>query len=391
MNETRLSNRLRALKPFRVMEIAQHARSLENQGQSIVHFEIGELDFPTAVPIVDRAKEALEKGQTKYTGGNGLLELREKISNHYCRKHINIDPEQILITNGGSGGLLLLLAGLLDPGDHFLSTDPGYPCHGAFSSVIGTMIENVTLKISSEFQPELNDFESRWSDSIKGILISSPANPTGVVARESNLRQLKALVDRKIGFLIVDEIYQGINLGNSIYESALAVDEQIYILNSFSKYYSMTGWRLGWVVVPCETAGYFTRLAQNIFLAPNTVSQYAALEAFNDRCISIHENRVQIISQRVEALSKGLLDLGFTIPIMPEGGFYVFVDISHTGLDSHDFCLKMLLEYGVAITPAHDFSEYYGKDYVRFSCSIDLDDIYLGLDRIRSALLGWGI
>ena len=296
--------------------------------------------------IRDRAKESLDKGLTKYTGGNGLYELREKISDQYRRKRIDIDPEQILITNGGSGGLLLLLAGLLDPGDHFLSTDPGYPCHGAFSSLIGTMIENVTLKISAAFQPELSEFESRWSDSVKGILLSSPANPTGVLVRESNLRQLKKLVDKKKGFLIIDEIYQGIHLGNSIYESALAIDQQIYILNSFSKYYSMTGWRLGWVVVPYETAEFFTRLAQNIFLAPNTVSQYAALEAFNDQCLAIHEDRVQIVSQRIGALCKGLLDLGFTIPVKPEGGFYVFVDISHTGFDSQDFCRKMLMEYG---------------------------------------------
>ena len=391
MKEIRLSDRLKALKPFRVMEIAEKARFLENQGRSIVHFEIGELDFPTAAPIVDRAKEALENGLTKYTGGNGLFELREEISGQYFRLGIEVDPEQILITNGASGGLLLLLAGLLDVGDRFLSTDPGYPCHGAFSSVIGALMENMTLKISSKFQPELSDFERRWSDSVKGILLSSPANPTGVVVRKSNLRQLKKFVDKKQGFLIVDEIYQGIHLGNRTYESALAVDQQIYVLNSFSKYYSMTGWRLGWVVVPYETAEFFTRLAQNIFLAPNTVSQYAALEAFNDQCLAIHEDRVQIVRQRMGALCEGLLDQGFTIPVRPEGGFYVFVDVSHTGLSSHDFCLKMLMEYGVAITPAQDFSHHYGKDHVRFSCSTDLDAIYLGLDRLRSALADWGI
>ena len=391
MNEIRLSDRLKALKPFRVMEIAEQARFLESQGRSIIHFEIGELDFPTAAPIVDRAKIALENDLTKYTGGNGLYELREKISAQYFQIGVDIDPEQILITNGASGGLLLLLAGLLDAGDQFLSTDPGYPCHGAFASVIGTLIENVTLKISAEFQPELREFESRWIDSVKGILLSSPANPTGVIARESNLRQLKEFVDRKGGFLIVDEIYQGINLSNSIYASALAVNEKIFVLNSFSKYYSMTGWRLGWVVVPYETSEYFTRLAQNIFLAPNTISQYAALEAFDDKCLATHENRVQIVKQRVVTLCEGLLELGFTIPVKPEGGFYVFVDISHTGLDSQDFCLKMLMEYGVAITPAHDFSHHYGKDYVRFSCSTDLESIYSGLDRLRSALVDWGI
>ena len=391
MNEIKLSDRLKALKPFRVMEIADQARFLENQGRSIVHFEIGELDFPTAAPIVDRAKEALENELTKYTGGSGLYELREKISGQYFQMGIDIDPEQILITNGASGGLLLLLAGLLDAGDHLLSTDPGYPCHGAFTSVIGTLIENVTLKISAEFQPELSEFESKWSDCVKGILLSSPANPTGVITQESNLRQLKELVDSKGGFLIVDEIYQGINLSNSIYESALAVDEEIFILNSFSKYYAMTGWRLGWVVVPQDTAEYFTRLAQNIFLAPNTISQYAALEAFDDQCRAIHENRVQIVNQRIVTLCEGLLELGFAIPVKPEGGFYVFVDISHTGFDSQDFCLKMLMEYGVAITPAHDFSHHYGKDYVRFSCSTDLESVYFGLDRLRSALVDWGI
>ena len=383
MNEISFSDRLKALKPFRVMEIAEQARLLESQGRSIVHFEIGELDFPTAAPIVDRAKVALENELTKYTGGNGLYELREKISGQYFEMGIDIDPEQILITNGASGGLLLLLAGLLDAGDHFLSSDPGYPCHGAFASVIGTLIENVTLKISAEFQPEPTEFESRWSDSVKGILLSSPANPTGVIVQESTLKELKELADRKKGFLIVDEIYQGINLSNSIYESALVVDGEIFILNSFSKYFGMTGWRLGWLIVPDQAVDSLIRIAQNLFICPSVVAQAAAVAAFHEEAIEEADRRSIDLAQKRRLMSEGLKALGFRIPANPDGAFYLFAEVPEGAPDAETFCEQALQQVGVAMTPGIDFGDNDTKRFVRISCAQPTSALLDALQRLR--------
>ena len=171
----------------------------------------------------------------------------------------------------------------------------------------------------------------------------------------------------------------------------LEVNEEIYSLNSFSKYFGMTGWRLGWIIVPTSTVDHFIKLAQHLFISPNSISQHAAIEALSDTCSEIHESRVRIYAERLKVLAGGLEELGFVIPVKPDGGFYLFVDISHTGLDSDEFCLQILREYGVAITPAFDFSERYRRDFVRMSCATDLDSIYLGLERIKLALKSWGI
>ena len=391
MVRTKLSKGVMQIQPFKVMRISDQARDLEIQGQTIVHFEIGEPDFPTAVPIIERAKNTLDKGLTKYTAGNGIFELREKISDYYSRCGVNVDPKQIIVTNGASGGLLLLVGGLLNPGDKLLSTDPGYPCNGAFLSTIGGHLKAIQLSAHNYFQPQLSDFKENWEEAVRGVLLASPMNPTGTVIGRENLNDLYELSDEKNGFLMVDEIYQGILHNKATYQSALEISKEIYILNSFSKYFGMTGWRLGWIVVPASTEDHFIKLAQHLFISPNTISQYAAIEALSDTCLDIHESRVKTISERLNVLSKGLEEMGFVIPVKPDGGFYLFVDISHTGFDSEEFCSRILIEFGVAITPAYDFSEHYSNDYVRFSCATDLDSINLGLDRINLALKSWGV
>ena len=391
MVNTKLSKGAMQIQPFKVMRISDLARDMEIRGQTIVHFEIGEPDFPTAVPIIERAKKTLDKGLTKYTAGNGIFELREKISDYYSRFSINVDPKQIILTNGASGGLLLLVGGLLNPGDKLLSVDPGYPCNGAFLTTIGGHLKAIQLSAHNDFQPRISDFKESWEESVKGMLLASPMNPTGTVIARENLNDLNELSEEKNGFLMVDEIYQGILHKEVPYHSALEISKEIYILNSFSKYFGMTGWRLGWIVVPASTVEHFIKLAQHLFISPNTISQHAAIEALSEACLDIHESRVKIISERLKVLSRGLQEMGFVIPVEPDGGFYLFVDISHTGLDSEEFCSRILREFGVAITPAFDFSEHYSDDYVRFSCSTDLDSINLGLDRINLALKSWGV
>jgi len=391
MAEKNLSRAARKIAPFKVMQISDQARDLEVQGRKVVHFEIGEPDFPTAMPIITRAKKVLDQQLTKYTAGNGIFELRERITERYSRIGVNVDPKRIIITNGASGGLLLLLGGLMNPGDKLMSTDPGYPGNKAFASTVGAFLKLITLSISNDFQPQLADFQQNWEDAVKGILLASPMNPTGTVVARENLDELSKLSVKKNGFLIVDEIYQGITHKELSYDSALQINEEIYSLNSFSKYFGMTGWRLGWIIVPASTADHFIKLAQHLFISPNTISQYAAIEALSDSCSEILESRVKIYAERLKVLTQGLEEQGFVIPVKPDGGFYLFVDISHTGLDSEEFCLRILREYGVAITPAFDFSERYRSDYVRMSCATDLDSIYLGLERIKLALKSWGV
>ncbi len=391
MAEKKLSRAARKIEPFKVMQISDQARDLEVQGRKVVHFEIGEPDFPTALPIIERAKKALDEQLTKYTPGNGIFELRERISERYSRLGLNVDPKRIILTNGASGGLLLLLGGLLNPGDKLMSADPGYPCNRAFVSTVGAFLKLISLSISNDFQPQLADFKENWEEAVRGILLASPMNPTGTVIARDNLDDLFKLSVKKKGFLIVDEIYQGITHKQLLYNSALEVNEEIYSLNSFSKYFGMTGWRLGWIIVPTSTVDHFIKLAQHLFISPNSISQHAAIEALSDTCSEIHESRVRIYAERLKVLAGGLEELGFVIPVKPDGGFYLFVDISHTGLDSDEFCLQILREYGVAITPAFDFSERYRRDFVRMSCATDLDSIYLGLERIKLALKSWGI
>ncbi|MDC0214317.1 aminotransferase class I/II-fold pyridoxal phosphate-dependent enzyme [Gammaproteobacteria bacterium] len=391
MLERMLAKGATSLEPFKVMQISDWARELENKGRSIVHFEIGEPDFPTAQPIVERAKKTLDEQLTKYSLANGMPELREKISRRYAQLGATVDPKQIILTNGASGGLLLLLGGLLNPEDKLMTTDPGYPCNGAFASTVGASLKKVELSVINGFQPYAPDFEKNWDATVRGVLFASPMNPTGTIISKENLKAVWEICDRKNGFLIVDEIYQGITHGYTAYQSAIQINQDIFILNSFSKYFCMTGWRLGWILVPVALADHFIKLAQHLFISPNTISQHAAIEAFSDDCIEIHDNRAKIFRERLKVLSQGLVEMGFSIPVQPEGGFYLFVDISHTGIDSQEFCSRILREFGVAITPAYDFSEHYAADYVRFSCSTDLDSINEGLNRISSALVTWGL
>lgn len=382
------ADRLQKIAPFRVMEVLSRAAELEALGHDVVHLEVGEPDFTTAPPIINAGLQALEAGHTKYTQATGIPELRQEISRFYAKQGVSVAPERIVVTAGASGGLALLAALLLNPEDEMLITDPGYPCNEVFTLLAGGVPVPVVVSPNAGFQPRLEDIERTWTERTKGVLLASPANPTGTMLHKETLAAIASFVDGKAGFFILDEIYQGL-VHSDTYRTGLEMSDDLYILNSFSKYFGMTGWRLGWVVVPDEAIDPMTRLAQNLFICPSAPAQQAALAAFSPEAIDIHESRAREFEQRCERLHQGLIDLGFRIPVKPQGAFYLYVDVSHLGMGSHEFCRRLLDEYFVAVTPGADFGEHYADQYVRFAYTTGLSEIEVAIARIGDALEHW--
>ena len=385
------SARSNEIAPFVVMQLLQRAREYENQGKTVMHFEVGEPDFQTAEPILAAAQSAIAAGHTKYTSAQGIPELRERISCYYQSLGVAVEPERILVTSGASGGLTLLSALLLDPDDELLITDPGYPCNDVFARLVGARPKAIKVHAKNRFQPTLDDFAAAWTENTRAALLASPGNPTGTMLAAGDLADMTVHATERQGFLMLDEIYQGLNHGPVPYQTGLAVSDDLYILNSFSKFFGMTGWRLGWVVVPPQAIAPITKLAQNLFISPSTPAQYAALAAFDEDAMEIHLQRKEAFVQRAAVLSEGLQKLGFRIPVAPDGAFYLYVDISHTGMSSTEFCWRLIDEFQVAVTPGADFGGHHADHYVRFAYTTNIEAIGLGLERIEDALIAWGI
>jgi aspartate/methionine/tyrosine aminotransferase len=391
------AHRLQHISPFRVVELLERAKALEQDGCRVVHLEVGEPDFPTAVPIVEAGHQALEAGATKYTQALGIPALRRRIAHYYQETAgVAVAPDRVVVTAGASAGLLLLSALLLDPDDELLLTDPGYPCNDVFVRLVNAVPVHVPVLPEEGFRIDPGKVEAAWNPATRGLLVASPANPTGAVVDAATLARLADLVHRREGFLVLDEIYQGLTYEDITgagpgYRSGLAVDGDIYVLNSFSKYFGMTGWRLGWMVVPEQAVPAVARLAQNLFISPPSLSQHAALAAFEPEAMAIHESRRVAFGRRLTQLCDGLEALGFTIPMRPGGAFYVYADVSHTGLAAVDFCWKLLEDHHVAATPGIDFGSRDAARFVRFAFTTGEADIALGLERLGRALQSWGV
>ncbi len=386
------SARMARISPFRVMELMERAGQLEALGHRVVHFEVGEPDFATAAPIVEAGRRALAEGRTKYTHALGIAGLREAIASDYReRLGVGIAPNRIAVTSGASGGLLILSALLLDSARGLLIGDPGYPCNEAFVHVVGGTPQRIPLRPESGYVPGVADLEMAWGEETRGILLASPANPTGAVIGDSQLEAIAAFARARDAFFILDEIYQGLIYGEEPgSRTGLAVDDGLFVLNSFSKYFGMTGWRLGWIVVPEDCIGPVERLAQNLFISPSSVAQHAALAAFSPEAMRVHEERRQRFDARRAKLLAGLEGLGFSVPARPDGAFYLYVDVSRTGMGSHDFCWRLIDEFQVAVTPGIDFGANSAERFVRFAYTTDDDSIDLGIERIGRALAAWG-
>ena len=386
-NSVKYAERVRKIEPFRVMDIVARAAALEAEGHDVVHMEVGEPDFPTPGAIVKAGQKALTAGKTKYTTAQGLPELRECISQQYMDWYgISIDPSRIFVTTGGSAALLLVTAMLLNVDEGFLMTDPGYPCNRHFLHAFEAEPQLVPVTADDHFQLTPALIERHWKDNTRGALIASPANPTGAVIARKDLEQIANAIKERNGYLVVDEIYHGLVYGDVAQDSVLSIDPSAFVVNSFSKYFGMTGWRLGWMVVPPDAVKIAEKLSQNLFICPSSVAQHAALGAFGIDAKNEMERNKAEFKKRRDFLVPALRKLGFGVPLMPEGAFYVYAKLP-AGLGSSEaFAQSLLEQHHVAITPGTDFGTYLAEDYARFSYSQDLETLRKGVERITLAL-----
>lgn len=383
-----IAARMAQIEPFHVMELMAQAQALEREGRSIIHLEVGEPDFATAEPIVEAAQRFLTDGHVHYTAALGLRELREAISSHYCSRYgIEVSPARIVITAGGSGALLLALGVLVNPGDEWLLPDPGYPCNRHFVRLLEGRPVSLPVSAASNYQPTPEQLAASWTDTTRGLLIASPANPTGTLLDFETMGRLAESVSARGGTLLVDEIYHGLTYGMDA-GSALAISEDIFVINSFSKYFGMTGWRLGWLVAPERHVREIEKLAQNLYIAPSTIAQHAALAAFGPDATKILEARRHEFSLRRDVLLPGLRKLGFRIKAEPQGAFYVYAESSELAEDSDDLARKLLAEAGVAATPGLDFGCNAPRRHMRFAYTVDRVRIEEGLARMAKYFSG---
>ncbi len=380
------ARRLESIEPFRVVEVLTRARELEREGRDIIHLGAGEPDFATAPPIIEAGRASLARGETYYTEAGGIPQLREAVSTYYQSQYrLTIDPRRIMITPGASGALLLLSALLINPGEGMLMTDPGYPCNRQFLQLVGGEGQLVSVSGEQNYQltPEL--IASHWSHNTVGALVASPANPTGAVLDREALANLATAVARRQGFLVVDEIYHGLSFGVNT-PSVLEVDDNAFVINSFSKYFGMTGWRLGWLVAPESAIPGLEKLAQNLFISMSTMAQHAALAGFDPATRRILDQRRDVFAARRDYLYPALKSLGFGLGAAPEGAFYIYADITRFSDDSQQFCSSMLESHGIALTPGADFGRYRASEHVRFSYTTGMERIEEAVGRMRKVL-----
>jgi aspartate/methionine/tyrosine aminotransferase len=381
-----IARRMADIEPFHVMDLLARARRLEAAGRSIVHFEIGEPDFPTPAPIMEAGRAALANGHTHYTPAVGLSALREAIARFYQDRYgVDVSPERIIITPGASGALLLVMAVLLDPGDQVLMADPGYPCNRHFVRTFEGEAPSVPVGPESAYQLTAEHLETHWGERSVAALVASPANPTGTLVPPETLGRMADFTANRGGRLIVDEIYHGL-----VYDAetvtALSLSEDVFVINSFSKYFGMTGWRLGWIVAPEEYVRPIDKLAQNLFLAAPTPAQYAALAAFIPETLEILDARREAFRERRDFLLPALRELGFRIPVTPEGAFYIYADSTAFDAESQRLAERLLEEAGVAITPGLDFGHHRPEAHVRFAYTSEISVLAEGVERLRKAL-----
>ena len=378
----KFSKRTQDIEPFRVVEVLTRAKELARQGREIIHLSAGEPDFLTAAPILEAGIRALSEGHTGYSEVGGIPELREALSKFYAEDYgIDVAPERILITSGASGALLLICALLLNPGDAMLVTDPGYPCNRHFMRLVEANARLVPVTAQDNFQltPELVD--EYWQDNTVGAMVASPSNPTGTTLNKEQLRAISLMVNKLGGQLIVDEIYQGIGFKNDI-PSILELDSNAFVVNSFSKYFGMTGWRLGWLVAPEDAIKEMEKLAQHLFISLSTPAQYAALACFDEKTRIILDGRKEIFRERRDFLIPALNSLGFSVPCPPEGALYIYSDASKFTEDSDFFCMDLLERQGIAVTPGTDFGFIRAKQHVRFAYTADIEQLSYAVDKI---------
>jgi aspartate/methionine/tyrosine aminotransferase len=376
---TLTARRAAEIEPFEVMDVLSRAHALEAQGRRVVHMEIGEPDFTAPQPVVEAGMRALRDGLTAYTATLGLPALRAAIAAHYGEKFATaVDPRRIAVTAGASGGLLTVAALYVDRGDEILVPDPGYPGYRHFVRAFEGVARALPVSAGGQFQPTLAMVRDAWGPRTKGLLLGSPSNPTGTLIEPGELLGIAEFIASQGGVLMVDEIYQGLVYGSEP-RTALGLPGDVVVINSFSKYFCMTGWRLGWVVLPDSAVRGFEKLAQHLFISAPAAAQHAALAAFSPESISILEKRRLEFAARRDFLVPALRKAGLGIPAEPHGAFYVYADC---GADSRRYARALLETEAVAATPGVDFGAHDTDRFVRFAYTRSMEDIEEAATRI---------
>ncbi|HXZ92762.1 MAG TPA: pyridoxal phosphate-dependent aminotransferase [Burkholderiales bacterium] len=376
------ARRAAEIQPFEVMEVLARAHALEAAGRRVIHMEIGEPDFTAPEPVVEAGVRALREGRTAYTAALGLPALREAIAQHYAARYgVDVPASRIAVTAGASGALLLLLALYVEPGAEVLIPDPGYPGYRHFVRAFEGLSRAVDVGPESRFQPTLAGVRNAWRSATLGLLFGSPANPSGTLLPRTELERIASFAAERGGLLIVDEIYQGLVYGESP-STALDLPGDIALVNSFSKYFCMTGWRLGWAVVPEASMRTFEKLAQHLFICAPAAAQHAALAAFLPETIDILEGRRREFERRRDFIVSALERAGLEVPVKPNGAFYVYADCSRFGVDAKRFAIELLEKEGVAATPGVDFGVNGTRSRLRFAYTRAMADLQEGASRI---------
>lgn len=389
----KISERAQNVAPFFAMEFGKRASELEAKGIDVIKLNLGEPDFGAPPAVLEAARSAIDAGEFTYTSALGLFALRKAIAEFYRNAHdVEVSPSRIVVTAGASAALLLVTAALVDPGDEVMVGDPSYPCNRHFLTSFGAKVNFVPTTAESSFQLDANLVQAHWTERTCGLMIATPSNPTGTSVPPRELDRICEWARRHDAWCIVDEIY--LNLGDpgtdgSPPQTVLSFDQDAIVINSFSKYFGMTGWRLGWCVVPEALLPTMERLAQNYYICPSAISQQAALYCFTEESLSVCEMRRREFFRRRQLVLGGLERIGLPVPVRPDGAFYVYFDVSHTGLTAWQFCELALQEAHVALTPGKDFGENGANTYVRLSyaaSTASLEEAVKRLGRLMARL-----
>lgn len=383
MSLNQLASRLQHIEPFHVMELAKKAAALEQQGRDIIYMGIGEPDFTAPPAVVEAATRAMADGKMQYTSATGLPELRQAISQHYQQVYgLDISASRIVVTAGASAALLLACAALVEKDAQVLMPDPCYPCNRHFVAAFEGRAQLVASGPEHRFQLSAEMVRTHWEDSTRGVLLASPSNPTGTSIEHGELSAIVEEVRARGGFTIVDEIYQGLSYEGAPF-SALSLGEDVVVINSFSKYFNMTGWRLGWLVLPPALVPQIEKLAQNLFICASSIAQHAGVACFAPESIAIYEERKAEFKRRRDYIVPALESLGFTVPVVPDGAFYVYADCSALSDDADQLTIDMLNEAGVVLVPGLDFGPFTARRYIRLSYATSMENLQEAVARLK--------
>ena len=395
----KLADRLRFIDPFYVMECAKHADAIARSpacdpalgGEPMVYLNIGEPDFTAPPPVLQAAEACLRSGRTQYTHATGLPALRRRIAGWYASRFgIDVAPERIVVTAGASAALQLACLALFEAGDEVLMPDPSYPCNRHFVAAVGAQARLLPTTPASRFQLDAASVAAHWTPATRGVLLASPGNPTGTSIARAEMAAIAEVVRARGGVTIVDEIYLGLSYDDAYGHSALGLPgglgDDVISINSFSKYFSMTGWRLGWMVVPPELVAPVEKLAQNLYICASTLAQQAALACFEPEAIAAYEHRRGEFRRRRDFIVPALERLGLPVPVAPDGAFYAWADVSRLRPSSWDFCFELMDSAHVALTPGRDFGPAAAETYLRLSFASAMEQLEVAVARIGREL-----